>query len=120
MSTIAVNMHRAAPPRQLVMRSRLRITRRGRALLAALVTAPMVAAIVFVGLSGGLASAGSHPAATNFRHVTVEQGQSLWQIAQQLAPNTDPRQVISEIVDLNQLQSSVVSPGESLAIPAHF
>lgn len=102
-------------------RTRLRITRRGRVVLAALVAAPLVLVALLIGLNGGVAVAGDHETGSvSFEHVTVESGQSLWQIAETIAPHDDPRDVVSAIVDLNQLQSSLVTPGQSLAIPAEF
>ena len=49
--------------------------------------------------------------------VTVEAGQSLWTIAESIAPGADPRDVIASIVELNRLSSVDVVPGQLLAIP---
>jgi Tfp pilus assembly protein FimV len=99
---------------------RLRITARGRAVLAALSAVPLLAAAWF-GLGVPAAQAGDVPAAsTTYTYVSVEPGQSLWQIAEQLAPQADPRDVIAGIVDLNNLASADVQPGQELAIPASY
>ena len=50
--------------------------------------------------------------------MTVQSGQSLWSIAEKVAPSADPRDVIADIVSLNQLQSAVVTPGQRIAIPS--
>ena len=49
--------------------------------------------------------------------MTVEPGQSLWQLAETIAPTADPRDVIADIVNLNQLQSESLQPGQRLALP---
>jgi len=102
-------------------RSHLRLTRRGRLVLSAVVAAPLVALVLWFGLNAGGAGAADHttPSAP-LQHVTVHQGQSLWQIAEAIAPHDDPRDVISAIVDLNSLQTSQLMPGQSLAIPAQY
>ncbi|HEU4850249.1 MAG TPA: LysM peptidoglycan-binding domain-containing protein [Terrimesophilobacter sp.] len=100
--------------------TRLRITRRGRAVLAALIIVPLIAMALAFALNGGAATASAGPSTTDFQYVTVEPGQSLWQLAESIAPGADPRDVISDLVRLNGLQDSVVHPGERLAIPAAY
>jgi len=112
----------AMPMAAAVRRSRLRLTGRGRAVLTLLVALPVVIALVvgfFAGASAlaeGAAPAGTAPA--SFEYVTVQPGQSLWELASELAPSADPRDVIQEIKALNALDSSAVNPGQRLAIPA--
>ncbi|WP_022881809.1 LysM peptidoglycan-binding domain-containing protein [Gryllotalpicola ginsengisoli] len=122
MSSIAVHTSARTMGGQAAAHSRLRITRRGRAVLATASAAPLVAAALFYGVASGGAAAtsGGGVAPAEFGHVTVEPGQSLWQIAERVAPHDDPRDVIDEIVDLNGLQSSSLSPGQTLAIPAEY
>ncbi|WP_344757131.1 LysM peptidoglycan-binding domain-containing protein [Gryllotalpicola koreensis] len=118
MSAGPVRRTAAAP----AARSHLRLTRRGRLVLVAAAAAPLVAAAVWFGVSSGSAAAGgvSAGAPASIEHVTVRPGESLWQIAETVAPHDDPREVIDAIVDMNGLQSSVVTPGESLAIPPQY
>ena len=47
-------------------------------------------------------------------------GQSLWELAAILAPSVDPREVVSDIVHLNQLHGADVQPGQRLAIPRQY
>jgi LysM repeat protein len=47
-------------------------------------------------------------------------GDTLWAIAGNLADGGDTQAVISAIVELNQLDSMTVQPGQKLAIPAEF
>ncbi|MBB5632142.1 hypothetical protein BKA04_000365 [Cryobacterium mesophilum] len=99
---------------------RLRITRRGRVVFAALAAGPLAVLALVMALNGGMATATSEPSTGTFDYVTVASGQSLWQVAEELAPTADPRDVISDIVRLNQLENSVVHPGDRLAVPPAY
>ena len=105
--------------------TRLRITRRGYALVTLIVAAPLVLAALGFAVNGGGAAAvnpvsAASLASVTFEHVTVQAGESLWQLAAQIAPSVDPRDVVSDIVHLNQLSSAVVQPGQTLAIPLKY
>lgn len=50
-------------------------------------------------------------------HYSVHAGDTLWKIAAELAPNEDPRDFIAELVELNQLTSASVTPGQQLLVP---
>ncbi|BDV30272.1 LysM peptidoglycan-binding domain-containing protein [Microbacterium terricola] len=112
MSTIAF----AAPA------TRLRLTTRGRRVLAGLAAIPAAFALSAAVISGGAAIAARDSAAPteSFHTVTVAAGESLWSIAEQVAPQADPRDVIDEIVRLNALSGVTVTAGQSLAIPAEY
>jgi LysM domain len=99
---------------------RLRITQRGRSLLMAVIVAPLVVAAAMFALNGGDATASSKGSDVDFQYVTVASGETLWQLAGQLAPTADPREVIDQIVQLNQLDSPDVFAGQELAIPGQF
>lgn len=103
-------------------RTRLRLTVRGRRVLAGIVSVPAVAAFGFAILSGGGALASGEAGAPigSFDTVTVMPGDSLWSIAQDIAPAHDPRDVIYDVMSLNALESAVVDAGQSLAIPAEY
>ncbi len=104
--------------------TRLRLTARGRRVLAALASLPLAAGIAFAAISGGsaIAAAGdaADPATVSFETVTVMPGDTLWSIAVEVAPEADPREVVGEISRLNLLQDGVVQAGQELAIPAAF
>lgn len=101
--------------------TRLRITARGRRVLAALVALPVAGAIAFAALSGGTALASAqHTAAGTFSTVTVQPGDTLWSIAGEVAPNDDPRDVVAEISKLNLIDGGVIEVGQHLAIPAQY
>lgn len=101
-------------------RTRLRITRRGRVVLTALVAAPLALGAGLVALNGGAAVASKDASGTAFEYVTVSSGQSLWDLAEEIAPSADPRDVIASVVDLNRLPSSDVAAGQQLAVPAQY
>jgi len=97
----------------------LRLTRRGRVVLGALAAAPLVVGLVFTSVTGP-ASAGSEAASVSFATVTVGPGESLWSIAERIAPNEDPRDVIGELERFNGLEDSAVLAGQTLSLPARF
>ncbi|MCU1475914.1 MAG: LysM peptidoglycan-binding protein, partial [Subtercola sp.] len=73
-------------------RAHLRLTRRGRLVLAAVVSLPLIAGLAaFAVLGGTSAIATGDSSAVTYSYVTVQPGESLWAIAQQLDPKADPR-----------------------------
>jgi Tfp pilus assembly protein FimV len=90
--------------------------------LAVLAALPAVVALTFAVLSGGsaLASRDVGAPAGSFTTVTVAPGDSLWSIAEDVAPDRDPRDVVDAIVRLNSLENVTVQAGQSLAIPAEY
>jgi hypothetical protein len=99
---------------------RLRLTKRGRAVLMAVAATPLVIAALTFALNGGGAAASLDGSSASFQYITVGNGETLWQVAQQVAPNADPRDVIDQIVQLNELASADVFAGEHLAIPSQY
>lgn len=122
MSTASINSYRVSGTvaRTSAHSPRLRLTNRGRAVLLAIAAAPLVVAAFAFAVNGGGAAASLGGSSDSFQYVTVGNGESLWQVAQQVAPNADPRDVIDQIVQLNQLASVDVFAGERLAIPGQF
>src|SRR5579859_2037 len=104
-------------------RTRIRLTRRGRIVVAALVTASMVLVAALAWLAGAAqadAAGGGVPSSAvyhSLRAVTVQPGQSLWSIASQYEPGADPRDVIQQIIDLNALGGTSIQPGQHLWLP---
>lgn len=116
----SARMNSSASTNGAVGTSRLRITRRGYALLTLVVAAPLVIAAFGFAVNSGGAAATADPSSVSFEHVTVQPGESLWQLAGEIAPSSDPRDVVSDIVQLNQLDSAEVQPGQSLAVPLKY
>lgn len=130
MTAIQVNTPQLPSPR--LPASRLRLTRRGRFVLTSLIAGPLAVLVLATALNGGIAAAGTevsagtqasastHTSAGTFDYITVQAGQSLWELAETVAPAADPREVISGIVRLNQLENSELHPGDRIAIPVEY
>ena len=110
-----------APARPV--RTRVRLTRRGRIVVAALITAcaVLVAALAWLAGTARAEAAGSGSPASavyhSLRSVVVQPGESLWTIATRADPAGDPRTVMQEIIDINALQGTSVQPGQRLWLP---
>lgn len=94
-----------------------RLTARGRAVLAVLLLLVVSGALALV-LSP--VAAGGSPTGSNANvavRVTVDPGQTLWQIALTAAPGEDPRATIARIKDMNGLRSSAIEAGRVLLVP---
>ena len=102
--------------------TRLRLTVRGRRVLVAMAAMPAVLALSVAIISGGsaLASKDAGAPAGSFETITVSSGDSLWSIAEEIAPAADPRDVVDAIARLNALQGVAISAGQRLAIPAEY
>ncbi|WP_347344482.1 LysM peptidoglycan-binding domain-containing protein [Microbacterium sp.] len=111
-----------APASARARTTRLRLTVRGRRALAAVASVPAVVGLSLAIVSGGGALASDAPAApaVEFATVSVQPGDSLWTIAETIAPEADPRDVVDGIMRLNGLTSSALDVGQSLAIPREF
>jgi hypothetical protein len=105
---------RTATPRRA---PRLRLTRRGRAVITLMITLPLL--LVALASSRHTADAGT-TAVTQMRatgSVVVQPGESLWSLAKELAPTADPRSTVARIRDLNHLASDRVEAGQALVVP---
>ncbi len=101
---------RCAPPPAPV-----RLTRRGRRLVAVLVLASGIGGVVLgrevLAPDPGLRLAGESS-------VVVEQGDTVWSVADRVTgPDEDVRAVVDAIEALNDLEGSVVVPGQVLRLP---
>jgi hypothetical protein len=122
MSTIAMNpmAFGTAAGVDRAPATHLRLTRRGRVVLTILAAVPLVIGALVFAINGGGAVATGQVASTSFDYVTVEPGQSLWQLAETVAPSADLRDVVADIVHLNQLESTNLQPGQKIAIPTQY
>jgi Tfp pilus assembly protein FimV len=102
--------------------TRLRLTVRGRRTLAAVAALPAIVALSLAVISGGSALGSRDLGAPtgSFTTLTVSAGESLWTIAEQVAPGADPRDVVDAIVRLNALDGVTVSAGQQLSIPSEY
>ena len=94
----------------------VRLTRRGRLLLTACAVLVLLV-LLSVGRAGSQAATVTEtgPALTQ---TTVLPGDTLWSVAQRLAPDNDTRQVVAQIKRLNHLHSSALRAGQQLLLPA--
>lgn len=103
-------------------RTRLHLTVRGRRVVAGAIALPVAAIIGWSALGMGQAVAtaeGGAPAGT-FETVTVAPGDSLWSIAEQIAPQADPRDVVDAIRQLNALDTAALTSGDRISIPVEY
>ena len=95
----------------------LRLTRRGRAFLVAVVLLTLIVAAV--GLANAVV-ASSTSQAPALERVVVQPGQSLWGYAAKSMPGVDSREALIRIRELNGLSASAtIVPGQVLLVPAH-
>ncbi len=134
--------HASAPAALVTPVARLRLTRRGRVVFTTLAGVPLVLGAVALALNGG--AAGASDSATGIdlmsyttesgmvatlayspadvgtaRFITVQPGQTLWDLAEESAPSADPRDVVADIKRLNALTVETLQPGQRLEMPAN-
>jgi LysM repeat protein len=95
----------------------LRLTRRGRALLVLLLAGLLLAAFSVGSRETQAAGVVSEGGASRLTQTTVQPGESLWSVAQRIAPDNDPREVIAQIRRLNNLESVQLQVGQQLLLP---
>jgi hypothetical protein len=91
----------------------VRLTRRGRLVVVLLFLLVLVTGLS-LGMTSQAAGHGQHRAPAT---VTVQPGESLWQVATRVAPDADPRLVIDQLVRINHLPSASVAAGQQLVVP---
>lgn len=100
----------------------LKLTRRGRFVFIGVPLILLAALILsfsgFLNAPAKAAESASELSLTPTVTVTVQPGESLWAIAEAVAPERDPRDVVSDIVQLNNLEAARVVPGQALFIPS--
>lgn len=99
---------------------RLRLTGRGRAVFGMFAAVPLVIAGLLSGFGASGAIATQHATIESVSWVTVQAGQSLWDLAVEIAPHQDPREFVAQLVSFNRLSSSEIQPGQELAIPPQY
>jgi hypothetical protein len=94
---------------------RVRLTRRGRAVLL-LVAAGLLLVAISVGRTGSQAATFTETGPA-LQQTTVQQGETLWSVARRIAPDNDPREVIVQLRRINHLQGSTLRVGQQLLLP---
>ena len=97
------------------MNTTLRLTRRGRVVVVALLALLLCAAFL-MGRSGASAAT-DRASAPSYTQTTVQPGETLWAVAKRVAPKHDPRALVDAIRSLNHLQSASLTVGQQLLVP---
>lgn len=92
----------------------MRLTRRGRLVAFAASVAALVTMVVGAGQVAGASADAESPQASV---VVVQAGETLWGIAQDVAPGSDPRRVVQQIRQMNDLGTSPIVPGQAIMVP---
>lgn len=100
--------------------TRLRITDRGRKVLGGLIALIVAGLLAVAALTAPSAAVAGNDAGADLPTITVLAGDTMWGIAELIAPNADPRTVIHDLKRLNRLDSAALTPGQVLVIPAQY
>jgi hypothetical protein len=114
-AAIAPAVRPAPASHAVVVRRRTRLTRRGRLVLLGM-SALLLLAAISVGRAGSQAATATENGPM-LQQTTVQQGETLWAVAQRIAPKNDPRDVVAQIRRINHLQSSGLRVGQQLLLP---
>ncbi|MEO3932729.1 LysM peptidoglycan-binding domain-containing protein [Micrococcaceae bacterium Sec7.4] len=118
----SIRQHNPAAPALRVRQAPLKLTRRGRFVFIGVPLILLAALILsfsgFLNAPAKAAESASELSLTPTVTVTVQPGESLWAIAEAVAPERDPRDVVTDIIQLNNLEAARVVPGQALFIPS--
>jgi predicted Zn-dependent protease len=111
-------MEQQHQPTRARVRVRVRLTPRGRLVALAFLVLLAFAVLTSVSALRAATQAGTGWPASPTRYVTVQPGQTLWQIALRVAPSDDPRDTVDRIRSLNGIGGTTVQVGQRLVVPA--
>jgi hypothetical protein len=95
--------------------SPVRLTRRGRVVVVLAFLGALMAGGFTLGHAPSEASGRMHPIKP--QTVTVQPGDTLWTVAERVAPHTDPRLIVAQIQSANHLRSPQLLTGMQLVVP---
>lgn len=101
-------------------RPHVHLTRRGRFILIGLpLMLAATAAIVLAGIFTApvMASGAAETRPVEATTVSVMDGDTVWGLAAEFAPERDRQQVVAEITEMNGLTGSVLVPGQEIFVP---
>src|SRR3954471_5981353 len=91
-----------------------RLTRRGRLVATLVLVAASTGMLGLVQPQAFAIGRGDGPVT---QRITVRPGETLWAIAERVAPTADPRSTIARLESMNHLASSTVPAGSVLVVP---
>ncbi len=100
--------------------AKLRLTRRGRLVFSTLGLLLGVLTCFMILFQPASARATVDSDTASLQTYSVHAGDNLWSIAQLIAPDYDPRDVIYDLTALNQLEQTTLQPGQLLYLPAKY
>lgn len=109
----------ALPAVEAAPRTRLRLTRRGRVVLTSLAVIPAVLAAVLLGTLVPSVAGNADAVSQQVDYATLYAGQTLWSIAETIAPSEDPREVVDKILRMNGFTTVDIPVGTRLAVPSY-
>lgn len=97
---------------------RTHLTFRGRAVVVLGLAALLCGAFAFGRSASEAAGTEAPTSAPTLSQTTVEPGDTLWSVAKRIAPDRDPRPLVSQLRRLNDLESAQLQVGQQLLLPA--
>lgn len=80
------------------------------------ITAVAVVSLVALAVPAGASAFGGPPAPPIERRYVVQGGDTLWAVAARLAPEEDPRETVSRLIEENRLDDAAIVPGQVLRL----
>lgn len=113
---VTLLLGRAPVPSAMLAQSAppLRVTGRGTVVRAAAMVLLALGLVLTAWLSAPSSSSAAGDVPPMPAMVTVQAGDTLWSLATRLAPDTDPREVVSDLRRVNSLDSVTLQPGQVL------
>ena len=97
---------------------RIRLTRRGRIVVAALAVVAACGLFVAAASAAQASSpAAAHAATGSGQRIIVQPGSTLWSIAENADPHADARIVVQEMLRANRLKTADITAGQRLWVP---
>jgi LysM repeat protein len=119
MSSFAISPGYTAPRSRAVRATRpapaVRLTRRGRLALTLLFLGVVLAALTVFGSTSAATGEAGQPVPT--RTVMVDEGDTLWNIAAEVAAPGETREMVHRIQELNALSGAGLAVGQRIAVP---
>jgi LysM repeat protein len=106
---------RVAPHRTQPTQGELRLTRRGRVVVVLVFLTLLMAAVLALG--GYSAATDTRGPAQPTRTVVVQEGDTLWGIASEIAGPGEVREVVHDLEELNALPGPELVEGQRIAVP---